>query len=216
VFGAALPDLGLYWIAVAVIFIGALLVLLVNILLRDEEQGPIGFAKELLASPSRVVKENLGEGEEVILWSRPSIFAYLVKETRLTLQTVAVLVLWLIAIFVRGFVSTTAIIAFLIFDGHVLYLAYRRLEDLYTLYVFTNQRVMRLSGIFNRDQASIDWLRVVDFGWKQPFLGRLLGYATLRVDSASEKASLAELRDIPGRFKVNKIIVEQLAKHSVG
>jgi uncharacterized membrane protein YdbT with pleckstrin-like domain len=216
VFGAALPDLGLYWIAVAVIFIGALLVLLVNILLRDEEQGPIGFAKELLASPSRVVKENLGEGEEVILWSRPSIFAYLVKETRLTLQTVAVFILWLIAIFVRGFVSTTAIIAFLIFDGHVLYLAYRRLEDLYTLYVFTNQRVMRLSGIFNRDQASIDWLRVVDFGWKQPFLGRLLGYATLRVDSASEKASLAELRDIPSRFKVNKIIVEQLAKHSVG
>jgi Bacterial PH domain len=214
VFGA-LPDLGVYWIAVGVIFIGALLVLLVNILLRDEEQGPIGFAKELLASPARVVRENLGEGEKVILWSRPAIAAYLVKETRLTLQTLAVMVLWFVAIFVRGFASTTAIIAFLIFDGHVLYLAYRRLEDLYTLYVFTNQRVMRLSGIFNRDQASIDWLRVVDFGWKQPFLGRLFGYATLRVDSASEKASLAELRDIPGRFKVNKIIVEELAKHSV-
>jgi Bacterial PH domain len=215
VFGAALPDLGFYWIAVAVIFLGALLVLLVNILLRDEEQGPIGFAKELLASPSRVVRENLGEGEKVILWSRPAIAAYLVKETRLTIQTFVVLVIWLAAIFVRGFMSTTAIIAFLIFDGHVLYLAYRRLEDLYTLYVFTNQRVMRLSGIFNRDQASIDWLRVVDFGWKQPFLGRLFGYATLRVDSASEKASLAELRDIPGRFKVNKIIVEELAKHTV-
>jgi Bacterial PH domain len=214
VFGA-LPDLGFYWIAVAVIFLGALLVLLVNILLRDEEQGPIGFAKELLASPSRVVRENLGEGEKVLLWSRPALAAYLVKETRLSLQTFLMLVLWLIALFVRGFASTTAIIAFLIFDGHVLYLAYRRLEDLYTLYVFTNQRVMRLSGIFNRDQASIDWLRVVDFGWKQPFLGRLLGYATLRVDSASEKASLAELRDIPGRFKVNKIIVEELAKHSV-
>jgi Bacterial PH domain len=215
VFGTALPDLGVYWIAVAVIFIGALLVLLVNILLRDEEQGPIGFAKELLASPARVVRENLGEGEKVILWSRPAIAAYLVKESRLTIQTFAVMVLWLIVSFVRGFLSTTAIIAFLIFDGHVLYLAYRRLEDLYTLYVFTNQRVMRLSGIFNRDQASIDWLRVVDFGWKQPFLGRLFGYATLRVDSASEKASLAELRDIPGRFKVNKIIVEELAKHSV-
>ncbi len=214
-FGAALPGLGVYWIAVAVILIGALLVLLVNILLRDEEQGPIGFAKDLLASPSRVVRENLGEDERVLLWSRPAIAAFLVKETRLTIQTLAVMVLWLVAIFVRGFASTTAIIAFLIFDGHVLYLAYRRLEDLYTLYVFTNQRVMRLSGIFNRDQASIDWLRVVDFGWKQPFLGRLFGYATLRVDSASEKASLAELRDIPGRFRVNKIIVEELAKHTV-
>jgi Bacterial PH domain len=214
VFGSV-PNLGFYWIAVAVIFLGALLVLLVNILLRDEEQGPIGFAKELLASPSRVVRENLGVDEKVLLWSRPALAAYLVKETRLSLQTLLMLLLWLTAIVVRGFASTTAIIAFLIFDGHVLYLAYRRLEDLYTLYVFTNQRVMRLSGIFNRDQASIDWLRVVDFGWKQPFLGRLLGYATLRVDSASEKASLAELRDIPGRFKVNKIIVEELAKHSV-
>lgn len=207
------PNLGYYWIAVAVVFLGALLVLLVNILLRDEEQGPIGFAKELLASPSRVVRENLGEDEKVLLWSRPALAAYLVKETRLSLQTFLMLVLWLFAMAIRGVASTTAIIAFLIFDGHVLYLAYRRLEDLFTLYVFTNQRVMRLSGVFNRDQASIDWDRVVDFGWKQPFLGRLLGYATLRVDSASEKASLAELRDIPGRFKVNKIIVEELAKH---
>jgi membrane protein YdbS with pleckstrin-like domain len=215
VFGAALPDLGFYWIAVAVIFLAALLVLLVNILLRDEEQGPIGFARELVASPARVVRENLGEDEKVILWSRPAIAAFLVKESRLTVQTLVVMVIWFFAIAARGFVSTTAIIAFLIFDGHVLYLAYKRLEDLYTLYVFTNQRVMRLSGIFNRDQASIDWLRVVDFAWKQPFLGRLFGYATLRVDSASEKASLAELRDIPGRFKVNKIIVEELAKHTV-
>jgi hypothetical protein len=210
---AGLPDLGLYWIAVAVILLGVLLVLLLNILLRDEEQGPIGFAKELLASPSRVVRENLGIGEEVVFWSRPSILAYLVKESRLTVQTAVVLVVFLALLITQGF-SYLTLIVFLIFDGHALYLAYRRLEDLYTLYVFTNQRVMRLSGVFNRDQASIDWLRVVDFGWKQPFLGRLLGYATLRVDSASEKASLTELRDIPGRFKVNKIIVEALAKHT--
>jgi membrane protein YdbS with pleckstrin-like domain len=214
VFGA-LPDLKGYWIAVAVIFLGALLVLLVNILLRDEEQGPIGFAKELLASPSRVVRENLGSEETVSLWTRPALTAYLLREARLTLQTTAVLVIWIGTGWYWGFFSTVALVVFLIFDGHVLYLVYKRIEDLFTLYVFTNQRVMRLSGVFNRDQASIDWVRVVDFGWKQPFLGRLFGYATLRVDSASEKASLAELRDIPGRFRVNKIIVEELAKHSV-
>jgi membrane protein YdbS with pleckstrin-like domain len=212
---AALPDLGYYWIIVVVVFLAALLVLLLNILLRDEEQGPIGFARELFASPSRVVRENLGQEERVLLWTRPALAAYLLKETRLTLQTTLVLVLWFVAIVARGFFSTTAIVVFLIFDGHVLYLVYKRLEDLFTLYVFTNQRVMRLSGVFNRDQASIDWVRVVDFGWKQPFLGRLFGFATLRVDSASEKASLAELRDLPGRFRVNKIIVDELAKHTV-
>jgi membrane protein YdbS with pleckstrin-like domain len=212
---AALPDLGYYWIIVVVVFLAALLVLLVNILLRDEEQGPIGFARELLASPSRVVRENLGEGETVTLWTRPALAAYLLKETRLTLQTTVVMLLWFGAMVARGPFSTTAILAFLLFDGHVLYLVYKRLEDLYTLYVFTNQRVMRLSGVFNRDQASIDWVRVVDFGWSQPFLGRLFGFATLRVDSASEKASLKELRDLPGRFRVNKIIVEELAQHSV-
>jgi membrane protein YdbS with pleckstrin-like domain len=212
---AAIPDLGYYWIVVVVVVLAALLVLLVNILLRDEEQGPIGFAKELFASPSRVVRENLGEEETVTLWTRPALAAYLLKETRLTLQTTLVLALWFASMVISGPFSNTAIVVFLVFDGHVLYLVYKRLEDLFTLYVFTNQRVMRLSGVFNRDQASIDWVRVVDFGWSQPFLGRLFGFATLRVDSASEKASLKELRDLPGRFKVNKIIVDELAKHTV-
>ena len=199
---------------VVLLFLAALVVLFVNILLRDEEQGPIGFARDLFASPARVVKENLGEGESVLLWSRPSIWAYLVKESRLTLQTAIVLAVFFFVV-IKAWHSRWVYVSFLVFDGHVLYLAYKRLEDLFTLYVFTNQRVMRLSGVFNRDQASIDWIRVVDFGWKQPFLGRLFGYASLRVDSASEKASLSELRDIPGRFKVNKIIVEQTAKHAV-
>jgi membrane protein YdbS with pleckstrin-like domain len=214
VFGV-LPDLVFLWSAIIVVSLAALLVLLVNILLRDEEQGPIGFARELFASPARVVGENLGREERVLLWTRPALAAYLLKETRLTLQTTIMLVLWFVAMLYWGIISTPAIIVFLIFDGHLLYLFFKRLEDLFTLYVFTNQRVMRLSGVFNRDQASIDWVRVVDFGWSQPFRGRLFGFATLRVDSASEKASLKELRDLPGRFKVNKIIVEQLAKHSV-
>lgn len=195
----------------------ALLVIFANILLRDEEIGPIDFVRDLLASPETVVQSNLGEGEQVLLWTRPSLGAYIVRQGRFSLQTIAVGVLWLVAIgFARSFVRPLPLFVFLLFDIHLMVLAYRRLEDFFTIYVLTNQRVMRLSGVVQRDQASIDWPRVVDFSWKQSFAGRLFGFATLRVDSASERASLNELRDIPNRPTINQFVIQQLARHSSG
>ena len=210
---AALPHLGWrLWTLFAIVFLASVVVLLANILLRDEEAGPIGFARELLASPANVVQENLVGGEQILNRSRPAIAAFLIKETRLSLQTFAVMILWILIAYTAGLFSFFGLIAFLVFDSHVLYLLYRRAEDLFTLYVFTNQRVMKASGIFNRDLAVMEWDKVVDYSWKQSFNGRLFGYATLRVDSASEKASLSELRDIPSRSKVNQILIDALAR----
>ena len=200
-------------VVLIIVFIATLPVVLVNILLRDEDKRPMQYVREVLATPSRVLQESLGEDEKVLKWSRPAITAYLWRERRLSLQTFIAGLVWALFFVNLGLFHVVSLILFMLFDGLILYLMYRRLEDLYTLYVFTDRRVMRLSGVFNRDQASIDWPRIVDFSWQQAFLGRLLGYATLRVDSASEKASFKEMRDIPGRFRINQLMVEQLAKH---
>jgi Bacterial PH domain len=211
-------SLGLYSIILLLIAVPtALLVLFANILLRDEEIGPIDFMRDLLASPQSVVESNLGEGEQVLLWTRPSLGAYIVRQGKFSLQTIAVGVLLGIVIVATWPIwppRPPVLVVFLIFDIHLMVLAYRRLEDFFTIYVLTNQRVMRLSGVVQRDQASIDWPRVVDFSWKQSFAGRLFGFATLRVDSASERASLSELRDIPNRPTINQFVVQQLALNS--
>jgi Bacterial PH domain len=196
-----------------ILFVLALPVLLVLILLRDEDKTAMDYVRDVLANPRRVLQDSLADGEKVLSWSRPAITAYLWNERRVALQTFVTLLAFVYFTFLHQSPLPLGKIAFLVFDGHILYLAYRRLEDWYTLYVFTDRRVMRLSGVFNRDSASIDWPRIQDFAWQQAFLGRLLGYATLRVDSASEKASLKELKDIPGRFRINNLMVENLKRH---
>jgi Bacterial PH domain len=175
-------------VIVAALFVLVVAILLASILLRDEDKGLKDFVGDIFRSPYRELKDNLGGHETVLLYKRPAITAFLWRERRLAAQTFFFALLWLLFAKVLGLGHSFALGLFLVFDGHILYVFYRRLEDIYTLYVFTNQRVMRLSGVFNRDQASIDWHQIVDTSWQQSFLGRLLGYATLRVDSASEKA----------------------------
>jgi hypothetical protein len=199
-----------FYLALSLVGLIAAGVVFVKILLRDEETTLVEYVRTIFRSPADVITSSLSAGENLIIWKRPAISAYLWRERRLALQTFLAFAI-LVAVSVAGdFFSGWWLLAFAVFDGHVLYLGYKRLEDLYTLYVFTDRRVVRFSGVFNRDEASIDWVNVVDFSWQQSFLGRLLGYATLRVDSASEKASLKEMRDLPGRGNINNVVNERM------
>jgi uncharacterized membrane protein YdbT with pleckstrin-like domain len=89
----------------------------------------------------------------------------------------------------------------------------RRLQQWYTIYVFTNERAMIIKGFLDRDVRSIQWRQVTNERWQQPFIGRILGYATLSLNTASEKAGTLEMADIPGRFEVNQRLAELLDVH---
>jgi Bacterial PH domain len=204
------------WFLFGTLILVVVIGLLIGIITDDDEKSVGQYLSDVFATPSKVVHEALGPGESLITWRRPAFSAYVWREKRLAAQTTGAGLLCLIFAFMFGPFSAPALLAFLVFDGHILFMFYRRLEDWYTLYVFTDQRVLHLQGVFERDAASIEWPRVVDFSWQQAFLGRLLGFATLRMDSASERAGFKELRDIPSRYTINRLIVEQLAKHDHG
>ena len=179
-----------------------LVVLVALVLTRDEDKSLIQFAAEFLAPPMAVVRQNLGPTEHLKYVAKPALAAFVIKNLS-----------WIgisIGAGAVGVVLGTAVIggvvgmSFAIFSvcAAAITLIARRFRDSYTLYVFTDDRVVRLSGVFTRQAAAIPWSRVVDFSWSQKFAGRVFSYATLRLDSASEKAALKELSDIPNRARI--------------
>jgi membrane protein YdbS with pleckstrin-like domain len=196
-------------VALVVILLTVLALLFLMVITRDEERGLRDFAKEFLATPQAVIRQNLGPTEYVLHTARPATWAFV-------LQNLSGLSIGVLIAFVAGAVAVTvggltglAIFIFVVSTLAVVFLS-KRFSEYYTLYVFTDDRVMKLSGVLTRSEASINWERVTDIAWDQSFAGRLLGFATLRVDSANEKAVLKELKDIPNRAEVNQVVTERL------
>ena len=50
-------------------------------------------------------------------------------------------------------------------------------------------RVMRVSGFLRRSSAWIPWMKVTDIRYEASVVGRVLGYATVYIESANEQAS---------------------------
>ncbi len=63
-------------------------------------------------------------------------------------------------------------------------------------FVITNMRVFRVHGVFNRHTSTMPMARILDISVFQPFIGRLLGYGHLIVESAAPGQGLREVRYI--------------------
>jgi membrane protein YdbS with pleckstrin-like domain len=195
------------WVVAFVVFvlICVLAMLFVLLITRDEERPWFEFAREFLAGPQTVVRQNLGPTERVVKTYRPALPAFVLRNSSEIAIGVAVAVMSSFIGLAVGGVTGAMITAFVI-SGEIVIFLIKRFSEYYTLYVFTDDRVMKLSGVLTRSEASINWERVTDIAWDQSFTGRLFGFATLKVDSANEKAALKELRDIPNRGEVNQIV----------
>jgi uncharacterized membrane protein YdbT with pleckstrin-like domain len=77
--------------------------------------------------------------------------------------------------------------------GYFWYKVIERFEQIYTRHVLTNVRIMRITGFFKRDMAFIPWAKVTDVRFSSTVTGRLLGYATVNIDSANEQSGLKEM-----------------------
>ena len=62
--------------------------------------------------------------------------------------------------------------------------------------VVTDRRLFQVSGIFTRKVSSIPLSRMTDLTYRRPFIGRLLGYGEIVVESAGEHG-LARLDHVP-------------------
>ena len=161
-----------------------------------------------LPLPDEIIEEYLGHGERTIYNDHPSFQAFIIE------HIILLLVLFVAAGLFVGVVlngSLTAILfTFLLLAIVLLVLVLQRLSQRYTSYVITNVRIMRVSGILTRRVHSIPWMRVTDLTFDQSALGRILGYATLHIESANEDSGLRDLAGVSKPMLFNQYLVDMV------
>lgn len=179
-----------------------------------------GSFRDFLSTPEEIVDSLLvhqkvgarvEQVEYVILQDGPSPKAFLVVDHPETVAVGALLVGWLALVIRWGFNPVTAM---LLTAWCVLAFGVVRnlLLNHYTRYVMTNFRVIRTQGILRRENFSIPWGRITDFAWDQSTLGRLLGYATIRLVTASEESGLKELKNLSDPEGFNAVFVRLIER----
>jgi uncharacterized membrane protein YdbT with pleckstrin-like domain len=76
---------------------------------------------------------------------------------------------------------------------HALYLTLRERRD---VFVITNMRVFRASGVFSVRIATMPITRILDITVEKPLLGRILGYGHFIFESAAQAQGLRHIRFI--------------------
>lgn len=158
--------------------------------------------------PERVVGDYLGQGEEVLHSAHPAIRSFVVAKWRAILFVLFGAFLLYLAI-----AAGWALAAWIIYGALLVTIAvlmFQALSTRYTAYVITNVRMMRLTGMFTRHIESIPWARVTDLGFEQPLFQRLMGYATLNIESANETMGLKHMHGIPDPVTFNNFLMDMV------
>lgn len=79
----------------------------------------------------------------------------------------------------------------------VIRLAYKTLEWWVERIVVTDKRFMLTSGILETKISLMPITKVTDMSYTRPIIGRMLGYGTLRVESAGQKQDLERIPFLP-------------------
>lgn len=78
----------------------------------------------------------------------------------------------------------------------LLYALYGVAEQHRDVFVITNMRVFRASGVFSVRIATMPITRILDITVEKPFVGRLLGYGHFVFESAAQAQGLRDIRYI--------------------
>jgi membrane protein YdbS with pleckstrin-like domain len=92
----------------------------------------------------------------------------------------------------------------------VLFAVYRLAGWYWTRFVITDKRLMFSEGVFTRRVGMVPLLRVTEMDYTQTALGRLLDYATFRIDSTSSRRNrLRRIVDLPHPNELYLRIIEE-------
>jgi membrane protein YdbS with pleckstrin-like domain len=161
-----------------------------------------------LPLPDEIIDEYLGHGERMIHNDHPSFRAFIIEHIILVLALFVAAGLF-VGVVLNGSL-TAVLLTFLLLAVVLLVLVLQRLSQRYTSYVITNVRIMRVAGIVTRRVHSIPWMRVTDLTFDQSWLGRLLGYATLHIESANEDSGLRDLAGVSNPMVFNRYLVDMV------
>lgn len=90
----------------------------------------------------------------------------------------------------------------------VLYFAWRVLEWWVEVIVVTDKRLLRTTGIIVTKDSMMPVTKVTDMSFMRPVIGQILGYGTLRVESAGQKQDLETIEFLPRPDEVFMAISE--------
>ncbi len=93
---------------------------------------------------------------------------------------------------------------------HALYLTLRERRD---VFVITNMRVFRASGVFSVRIATMPITRILDITVVKPLLGRMLGYGHFIFESAAQEQGLKHIRYI-GDPDVRDLTIQRVVQRS--
>jgi membrane protein YdbS with pleckstrin-like domain len=175
--------------------------------------------RHFLPLPIENIDRHLGAGEEVLHHDRPALAWFLVNKLGWVFG-LAVLVAAVLVSLLKGW-EWPALIFGVAAVVVVVALSGMRLDDRYTAYIITNARMIRMSGVLRNDVESIPWVRVTDVHFQQSFVERLLGYATLHIESANENTGLRQMSGIDDfesftRHLTDMIVAKQGATTPLG
>ena len=129
------------------------------------------------------------EGEEVIDLVRHHWIVYWLP----ALELVGVALLWLLAL-----LGPIQLGWFFLVGGGLLALhaVYGMAKEHRDVFVITNMRVFRASGVFSVRIATMPITRILDITVEKPLLGRILGYGHFVFESAAQAQGLRDIRYI--------------------
>lgn len=89
--------------------------------------------------------------------------------------------------------------------------AWKALVEFMDVFVVTNMRVFRITGVVSSKHATTPLARILDITVDQPFLGLVLGYGNFTFESAAQEQGL---RDIPyvGRPLERDLTIQRLVQ----
>lgn len=108
-------------------------------------------------------------------------------------ETLGVLALWVLALIGPIKLGWFFIVAGILLLLHAVYLTAREHRD---IFVITNMRVFRMSGVFSVRIATMPITRILDITVEKPLLGRMLGYGHFIFESAAQAQGLRNIRYI--------------------
>lgn len=129
------------------------------------------------------------EGEEVIDLVEKHPVAYVPAGLWIT----GGLVVWIFATWLPEQLSW---VVFFLGLGLIGWGVYRVVALMLDVFVITNMRVFRLSGVFAVQIATMPISRILDITVEKPLIGRLLGYGHFIFESAAQAQGLREIRFI--------------------
>ena len=91
---------------------------------------------------------------------------------------------------------------------------WRALDAWHTRYVLTSFRVMRFSGVLDRNVEFIPWRKVTDVSLHRSFFQRMVGASTIRIESANEASRFREMNDVRSPREFFATLQEMTAAYS--